>query len=938
MRRIHWYRQGSVLVGAALSAALLPVAFAQTTTNVIADDFTGAAATQNWWTTGAACLTAGSGSGSIPACTSLQDTVGSGALRLTSAATDQRGAIVSNWTFPSNQGIQVTFTTYTYGGNNYGGTGADGIGFYLMDGANSPNIGAYGGSLGYSCSNTNHPKDGMNGAYLGVGLDEYGNFLNQRDNTASGWTNGSQTHNEVGVRGYGTVNWSWLNTNYPNYYPSGLTGVTDPQDSKQTLAQRAVYNTCITGTLWDYSDSTSPKQTSTAVADYPMLYGVTIPTSQALSDEGTSTRSGATPITYKLVITPTGSLSLSYEYGGSATTFTPLLENKSITASNGPLPSSFRFGFGASTGGGTNFHEITCFSVTPSNQTVGAPVLPAQINNGSLIYSLTTGLSPIAGHVSAYPTDASGNPSSTASWDAATLMNATNRATRLWSTNADGTTPQLLSQLDSGAFALSSTNQQCVPDTATIVSYTVNPSYAWSAMPSTCASYLGARQSNWFLGQFSVNDMAALLTPPNDVAKLALPGYVTYASGAAARRAALLFTNNDGFLYSVDASTGALNWGWMPRPMVAQLQNYATVPGAGLFDGAFRTVDAIDANGNWGTYVIGSAEGGALWWDLQLGSTGAPSKVISLPSVGSTAVYPQRQAPVVANLAAGAPICASATQVCQVGAFTAVTGSVSSPVSTLYEFNVATGVANPSAGTAFPTGTGSISKRVTSNLFLDPTADVVYFGDNAGQVWLMPMTGNATHDVAALGFLGTTQDGQPVKYVGVQTINGAPYLWAASNTGITMFGIGPSGWQALWAATAGQGYTVSSTGAFTASASVHTLQAGAVISSPPAVNSGVLIVPVYVAPSNAACNVNGQGYEDLFSMSRGTFPINVPAASGGYLTTDISLGQGLAYSPSIGVGSNGLPTYGASQYQSANQTPVGFTRSTTSNVVQWRVQ
>jgi len=52
-----------------------------------------------------------------------------------------------------------------------------------MDGSQAAGIGAWGGSLGYSCSNSNSPYDGLVGGYLGLGIDEYGNFLNQGDNT-----------------------------------------------------------------------------------------------------------------------------------------------------------------------------------------------------------------------------------------------------------------------------------------------------------------------------------------------------------------------------------------------------------------------------------------------------------------------------------------------------------------------------------------------------------------------------------------------------------------------------------------------------------------------------------------------------------------------------------------------------------------------------------
>jgi len=175
---------------------------------VISDTLTGAASSYNWKSVNGACLTAGgsttiSATNPIPACVGLPyysgktlvggingtlgtsgDPVGQGALRLTNGDTasggsngnSQTGAVVSNFTFPSSQGMQVTFTTVTYGGN--GGTGADGITFFLADGSQPVSVGSYGGSLGYSCANYKNPADGVLGGYIGVGIDEFGNFTN----------------------------------------------------------------------------------------------------------------------------------------------------------------------------------------------------------------------------------------------------------------------------------------------------------------------------------------------------------------------------------------------------------------------------------------------------------------------------------------------------------------------------------------------------------------------------------------------------------------------------------------------------------------------------------------------------------------------------------------------------------------------------------------
>jgi type IV pilus assembly protein PilY1 len=186
------------------------------TSTSVTENFTGGSTNCTWNYYGGACLTAGSTAstatsspGQLPMCKNLpyygsqtqvggnngnanQDTpLTGGALRLTNSADNQSGAIVSNVPFSlSSAGLSVTFTTETYigdqGSNSFGGgsDGADGISFFLQDASNPSQpvtLGDYGGSLGYTCSNTNNSAnqgyDGMVGAYIGLGIDEYGNFL-----------------------------------------------------------------------------------------------------------------------------------------------------------------------------------------------------------------------------------------------------------------------------------------------------------------------------------------------------------------------------------------------------------------------------------------------------------------------------------------------------------------------------------------------------------------------------------------------------------------------------------------------------------------------------------------------------------------------------------------------------------------------------------------
>jgi Tfp pilus tip-associated adhesin PilY1 len=398
----------------ALCLALVPaVGGAQT----VSEDFTGTTVNNPWTAINGACLTAGTASnGSIPSCVGLHyyinngdlyqvggqngylgnsgvplgnasqtpDAVGSGALRLTNGAPfyHESGAIVSTTPFNATNGVQITFKTITYGGDHggTGGDGADGISFFLLDASaytpGSGLLGSWGGSLGYTCSNQNPPYTGQVGAYVGLGIDEYGNFLNggtngsggYNDNTATGvaangWGSGNYQWNRIGLRGAGNVAWSWLSTNSATsmYYPTSLSS------SQQ---QAAVRKTCETGTLWNYSiNPNSPSNTGIAVpgGDYAPIPGASaVLSGVTIANEGAATRTQATPIYYVLKITNAGLLSLSYSYGGGS--LTQVLSNQLITNSNGNLPSQVLFGFAGSTGGSDNVHEIMCFQAEPPEQ------------------------------------------------------------------------------------------------------------------------------------------------------------------------------------------------------------------------------------------------------------------------------------------------------------------------------------------------------------------------------------------------------------------------------------------------------------------------------------------------------------------------------------------------------------------------------------------
>ncbi|MBD8585364.1 Ig-like domain repeat protein [Frigoribacterium sp. CFBP 8766] len=170
-------------------AADAPAAPVQTT--FVDEGFTGTTAGSGYVLptspsgTNSACLTgkptrATSPDDSLPGCVTPLDAAGQGALRLTSAELNRTGGVGARQSVPITKGIDAIFDSYQYNGTADGtGTTADGIVFYLA--ATDPyapavpqQIGQLGGSLGYSGTRSG---SGLANAYLGIGLDRYGNFV-----------------------------------------------------------------------------------------------------------------------------------------------------------------------------------------------------------------------------------------------------------------------------------------------------------------------------------------------------------------------------------------------------------------------------------------------------------------------------------------------------------------------------------------------------------------------------------------------------------------------------------------------------------------------------------------------------------------------------------------------------------------------------------------
>ena len=106
------------------------------------ETFTGSSVADPAWTVqGDTCLTGATsappaGAAQIPTCAGHRSArcrrIGAtpGYLQLTDASTQTAGSVLYNRPIPATAGVTITFDQY-----QYGGTGADGIGFFLVDGA-----------------------------------------------------------------------------------------------------------------------------------------------------------------------------------------------------------------------------------------------------------------------------------------------------------------------------------------------------------------------------------------------------------------------------------------------------------------------------------------------------------------------------------------------------------------------------------------------------------------------------------------------------------------------------------------------------------------------------------------------------------------------------------------------------------------------------------
>jgi gliding motility-associated-like protein len=230
------------------------------------------------------------------------DPAGSGFLRLTNATNNQKGYAYSTADFPSSNGLKVEFEYCIYGG-----TGADGISFFLFDATAEPfTIGGFGGSLGYAQITTTTPvSPGVSKGYLAIGLDEFGNFSNANEGRQGG---PAQLPGSITLRGKGNGN-ALTPDNYPFLVTKQTTGLGVPL-------------------VGDPGNRvTDPSQ------------------------------SGYRKVAIELIPNSLGGYNVNVYIvkGGSPQVKTKVIDNYYYPVA---APANLRYGFASSTGAQTNFHEI----------------------------------------------------------------------------------------------------------------------------------------------------------------------------------------------------------------------------------------------------------------------------------------------------------------------------------------------------------------------------------------------------------------------------------------------------------------------------------------------------------------------------------------------------------------------------------------------------
>lgn len=287
---------GTRTVLVAIAAVLLTRAAPAPAQFLYSETFTGT--TANGW------YFAGDDPGTpAPVLTAAQgiDPAGNGWLRLTSNANNQSAYAFLNSAIRTPSSFSISFEYAMWNG-----TGADGISFFLFDATTpSPSPGAFGGSLGYA---QRTGVEGVSGGWLGIGLDNFGNFSNPTEGRIGG----------------------------PGFIPNSLT-VRGSGNSTTGYNYLTMANLDSLGQMDFPSATTRPDQ---AGVDYRKV---------------------------TLDFSSNNTLTVTMQFGAAGSPQTVISSYDLNAASNqAPRPTLMGIGFAAATGGSTDIHEVRNLVITSS--------------------------------------------------------------------------------------------------------------------------------------------------------------------------------------------------------------------------------------------------------------------------------------------------------------------------------------------------------------------------------------------------------------------------------------------------------------------------------------------------------------------------------------------------------------------------------------------
>jgi hypothetical protein len=261
-----------------------------------------------------------------------------GYLRLTDAGQNRTAAALFNEPLPATEGLDVTFQSWQYGSTTPANP-ADGISFFLVSGdVNLTAPGAFGGSLGYAKKQQTPLQggpyiDGVEGGYLGVGLDVLGNYFadtEQRGTSCDAMRSPAgqpstdadfyeRGPNMITVRGPG----------------NGFTGycyITATTDFPHGQPPSKPWPSNLPGTLQGSLTAFTPPVTPASAQQ------------QLVPDTRT--------VNVRITPAPDPRVIVSIEFGGD-----PMQQVLDFAAPT-PVPATYKFGFAASTGNFTDVHLI----------------------------------------------------------------------------------------------------------------------------------------------------------------------------------------------------------------------------------------------------------------------------------------------------------------------------------------------------------------------------------------------------------------------------------------------------------------------------------------------------------------------------------------------------------------------------------------------------